>query len=72
MANKFVIIIMYYSEGSRVPSKLKTAISPEVLWGVPKWTPETNRSVSDSLNWENCVYFHEKIFMSLWYFIEAG
>lgn len=29
---------------------LNTAISPEVLWGVPKWTPDTRSNVSVQLN----------------------
>lgn len=39
--------------------KENTAISPEVEWGEPKWTPDTSRSESLSLNCENCVYFQD-------------
>ena len=38
-----------------LPSKSKTAISPEVVM-LPWWTPETRSNVSDLLNWENWVY----------------
>ena len=49
-----------------VPLRLNTAISPEVLW-LPKWTPDTSKSVSVLLNCENCVYFQVRVRMSYLY-----
>ena len=57
--NQYLLLLL-------VPLRLNTAISPEVLW-LPKWTPDTNKSVSVLLNCENCVYFQVKVRMSYLY-----
>jgi len=58
-------------KGSHSPSRLNTAISPEVL-SEPKWTPETSNRVSLELNCENWVYFHVNFLISALYLREVG
>lgn len=55
-----------------LPVTLNTAISPEVECGEPKWTPDTNNSVSLWLNSENWVYFQLNFFISCEYLTVAG
>ena len=50
-------------ESQHIPTRLNTAISPEVL-SEPKCTPDTNNNLSVRLNCENCVYSHVNSFIS--------
>lgn len=57
--------LIFQPAKASIPSKLKTAITPEVLCNFVECIPDTNNNVSESLNCENCAYCHEYILMSV-------
>lgn len=77
--SKYCMLILYLSDwfimifdfAASLPFRLNTAISPDVLW-LPKWTPDTSKSVSVLLNCENWVYFQVKVRMSYLYLSFTG